>query len=607
MARNKLETVANGDIFTRSRVDSYRQALIREFVPRDETTGAVAPASNLGTSSYRFAQVHAENIIINGSSIDETLFSNTNNAVVSGRVRTATSQPTYVRPAGAGNGASLTLLAATTPLSFRVAGVLYSCTKDITESSLTTAPTSNHTATLSESGLQNEAIVSRTWGEDGIEKEYLTVTSMGSEITALVGKFAAFKIVNSSTSQTEYFFGFVESSTKISRCRRGFFYDHTDAPIKRIKLRNSVTITLMSLAWVFLGSDGEDVFVTYKNPTFGGTAPSSPATNDYWLDSTVDKWKRYSGSAFVEVDRTLVGMAVIDGSDCVAARSLSFFREYSDRQSLAVGKYSNSLLLSAPGFSGASVDGNGFDFNSTFVPFTSSDIAAAADTYGDEFTDEAWWWYVYLTENGAPKISNMEPYFYKSRGGYYHPFQEWRCIGRFIPDGSNFPALPQAFPDDIARFNPYARKQTYSGSSTIISPVSTYVAIPLDTEAGLWQQFMAWDSSTVFRFLNRGRHEIAFDFAGIATVVAESKLVQTVELKIVNNTLTSDLIVLGRYDITRENTNAERHPTSFKRFVMIEDCTHTFTIKAAIVALGGGTAETGIRLSYLTCNWLGKR
>lgn len=428
MARNKLEAVADGDILTKSRVDAFRQALIREVVPRDASTGAVAPGRNLGTSSYRFAQVHAQNIFINGSAIDETLFSNTRNAVISGRVRTSTSHPAYIRPAGAGNGASLSVLAGTTPLSFRVAGVLYTASRDLSESSLTTAPTSNHTATLSESGLQNEAVVSRTWGEDGVDKEYLTVTSMGSEISALVGTYQAFLV------GTEAFLAFVESTTRLSKIFRGYFYDEDLNPVNRAAFSNSATITLLKAAWLFLRENGTTSDVTYNNPVWSADEPTSPASGNHWYDLKVGYWKRYNGSAWVTAGSTFIGIALCNSTDCLYARCEPFASSYLNRNTFELEIESNTVIRSRSHDDRLLFAGKNVTPGTDLRRWDMASLAATPDSYATEANDTHY--FLYLDAYGDEKVSDIEPHYRRDIFAWVHPHNPWICVGRAYNNSS---------------------------------------------------------------------------------------------------------------------------------------------------------------------------
>ena len=150
---------------------------------------------------------------------------------------------------------------ATTNLNLSIVGASVSVTTDITKGSLTTAPSSQNTATVNDASASAQADT-KQWGEYWGKK--ITITSAGTNITALVGKFAAFKIVHSAV--TEYFVAYVESATVLSHCMRGYFYDSSLLPINPVAISNSDTITLMKAGFVFMTNDATTVDVSYTFP-----------------------------------------------------------------------------------------------------------------------------------------------------------------------------------------------------------------------------------------------------------------------------------------------------------------------------------------------------
>jgi len=151
----------------------------------------------------------------------------TDNRLVSGRVLTTSAQPAFLVP----NGAARTVKVDGTPTNFiyYVNGIEYTISTDVTLTGLTAAPSSNNTCLVNEATATADEYWTKYTGEDGSQ---IVVDAMGTEITALVGKFAAFKLAGAST---EYFIAYVESTTTLTKARRGYFFDSTDAPIPRIR------------------------------------------------------------------------------------------------------------------------------------------------------------------------------------------------------------------------------------------------------------------------------------------------------------------------------------------------------------------------------------
>lgn len=110
------------------------------------------------------------------------------NRLVSGRVRATSQQPIFLVP----NGAARTVKLDGTPTAFvyYVNGTQYSISTDVTLTGLTAAPSSNNTC-LIDDAVAADQYWTKYAGEDGSE---IPVDNMGSEISALVGKFAGFKL-----------------------------------------------------------------------------------------------------------------------------------------------------------------------------------------------------------------------------------------------------------------------------------------------------------------------------------------------------------------------------------------------------------------------------
>lgn len=343
------------------------------------------------------------------------------NRLVSGRVRTTSAQPVFLVP----NGAARTVKLDGTPTNFvyYIDGVQYTITTDTTLTNLTAAPSSNNTCLVDYAA--GDLYWSKYIGEDGSE---LIVDNMGSEISALVGKFAAFGINNGSA--TEYFIAYVHSTTSLRKIMRGYFFDSSDAPIPRIAFTNNDTITLMKLSWIYAKTD-LTLTVSYTNPVYGKDEPTSPAIGDYWYDTDNQTWKIYGGTSFAAANATLVGVCIQDTTNTVAARSREFFLSYDSTNTLELIRESNSQVKTRlPGQvnawgSGIKVDHNLLTWDMTLD--LESGVTEASSTY----------YYFYVTEEGDKIISDKKPYNRADLLGFYHPHHSWRCLGRGYNNSSS--------------------------------------------------------------------------------------------------------------------------------------------------------------------------
>lgn len=340
----------------------------------------------------------------------------TSNRIVSGRVRTGSEMPIFLVP----NGAAKAVKLDGTPSTFvyYVDGTEYSITSDVTLTSLTAAPSSNNTCLIDDSTAADQ-FWTKYAGEDGSP---IPVDTMGSEISALVGKFAAFKLDNGAS--TEYFFAYVASTTRLTKARRGYFFDSADAEIPRVFYSNNDTITLMKLTWIFAKSDGT-LTATYNNPTWSKDEPTSPSLGDYWYDTDNNTWKVRTVSTWDAASATLVGICLQDTTNTVAARSFDFFKGYDSAANMEIVAESNSAVKSRQVGADVNVWGNTIkgDYN-----LRSWDMTADLDSGVSESAST--WYYFYLTEAGDQIISDKKPHDRREDlRGYYHPHQSWRCLG----------------------------------------------------------------------------------------------------------------------------------------------------------------------------------
>jgi len=377
------------------------------------------------------------------------------NRLVSGRMLATSAQPAFLVP----NGAARTVKLDGTPTNFTyyVDGTSYTISTDVTLTSLTAAPSSNNTCLINDALATGAQDWTRNAGEDGTE---IIVDTMGTEITSLIGKFAAFKLVGAST---EYFLAYVASSTSLTKARRGFFFDSSDAPVKRTTYTNNDTISLMKLSWIYAKSDGT-LEVGYTNPNWGKDEPLSPATGDFWYDTDNQTWKKYSGTAFLAASSTLVGVCIQDTTNTVGARSFEFFQNYADANTFEIYPESNSQVKTRAQGGLANVWGTTIKYEQNLITWDmtldlESGVTEAASTF----------YYFYLTEEGDKVISNIKPYNRHDLFGQYHPHNSWRCLGRAFNNASS----------NLEQVESYYRS-TRSDAQLIRSVAAVDVMLPSD-------------------------------------------------------------------------------------------------------------------------------
>lgn len=432
MGLNTLSDRSNGQVSDATWWNVIHQALRGSFVGRNSSTNAPEAGHDLGTLLYPWGTLRCQQIIVDGSLVDFSSIPTSTHKVVSGKTRSTSNQPAFITPAGVGNGPAFTLAGAVTPLLIEVSGTQGEIDSDVAVSSLSTAPSSNNTCLVDDSDLA-DGHETRIVGERESGKR-LFVDNMASEILSLIGQRAAFKIDNG--SEVEYFTAYVRTSTDLRDVRRGFFYDENLDPINRIPISNNDTITLMALHWVFADTDGSTVDTTAVDPVVSATEPSSPSTGNYWFDLVNKVWKRYDGAAFQTVNRVLVGMVVVDDTDCVAARCIDFYADYKDTMSLNVERiFSNEVRGTSYGAS-VSVAGNLIEYGMGLPRWHMNDLVGSADLY-DATEQASRMYYLYIKDTAQEAISDIHPYWRDDLRGWYHPHNPWRCVGRVYNDASS--------------------------------------------------------------------------------------------------------------------------------------------------------------------------
>jgi hypothetical protein len=429
MGLNTLTNRSAGQTILDTFFNDIHQAMNGDLVGRN-ASGVPTSGQNLGTVALPWGTIRAGAIVVNGATVDASQLTSPQNRVTSGKKRSTSNQPAFITPNGA--AASFILAGATTNLVLDVNGASVSVTTDITKSSLTLAPSSQNTATVNDAAAASQEDT-RYWGEYGNVKP-ITIASAGTNITALVGKWAAFKIAGSAT---EYFIAFVESSTKLSKAMRGYFYDSTLAPINRTKFANTNTITLMSLGWVFVENNATTVDVTYTNPVWDFTAPTSPLTGDYWYDLANRTWKRYDGASWQIINRTFVGQVIIDTANCVGARCADFYANYRTDNTVQVEVQTTEIARGIRRNSRINVAGQSIEFNGSLPIWNmTTSLAGSADMY-NAAEQASTTYYLYVKDTGDEVISDIKPYWREDLFGWYHPHNPWRQVASASNDASS--------------------------------------------------------------------------------------------------------------------------------------------------------------------------
>ncbi len=419
MSLNTILTTVSGKIRA-SHITDILSALRLQFVGRN-SAGAPASGQELGNVTYPWGTGHFNSLRVGGAAIDVSNIVSPANRVVSGAVRTLSEQPQFLSIDGVND--EVTVLGATTTLVLSINAAAVSVEADILFQALTVAPAANNTCLVDDATLTDQ-LSSKYAGEDD---SILTIGTVGTEISSRVGELIALR----KNGSTEIMLAYVKSVTELSNIYRGFFYDSSDAAIVRETLADTDQLDIMSLGWIFIENTGTSGEIIYTNPVYSYTEPSAPTTADYWLDMSTNIWKRYSGSAFVQINRTLVGLVVVDATKAIGYRPVDFFHDYRDTNTIDLEIFSDEVIRSKDKTNNVyvysanlRVDPTKLTWDNTADMETGS--VAASTTY-----------YLYLSSTGERIISLEKYYTRNDLLGKYHPYEAWLCIGEGTTDGTS--------------------------------------------------------------------------------------------------------------------------------------------------------------------------
>lgn len=396
-----------------------------------------------------------------------SLLSQAANRISSGRID-ANSQPMFLTPDG--TAAKVNLLAASTNFKCFINNLSITQAADLNLTGLQLAPSSNNTAAVNDATLAGTQ-ATKIQGE---YKSQITIGSVGSNITSLNGKYAAFK------KGTEVFLAEVDTSNnRLKNCFRGFFFNSADTTLARASLTNADTLTLLKLTWVFYVNSASvgSLDLAYTNPTVSFVQPSSPSVGDYWLDLSVNQWKKYSGSSFAAANAVLVGICAQDTSGCIAARSFDFANPFSSLNTVELEYVDANTVRSQRESTQISVYGTVRYFEYGHVNFSMSTDLDSGETDAASTS-----YYLYITPGGAVKISSVAPHYrVPNLQGWYHPSKPYRCVGTINNDGSsNFTSTTLSYQLYATPFKaPFPTIQTFtSGTGTYTTPYGcTYIKV----------------------------------------------------------------------------------------------------------------------------------
>lgn len=339
--------------------------------------------------------------------------------IVSGKTTGNSSQLCALIPAGNGLTVSLTASSAT-PFVYYINGTQYSVTASIALP-LSAGPSTNQTATLTTLQTTNLAQWTKFWGEYNTT---INVVSMATTFAAATDTIQAFQNPNGN----EIFLGYINSTTAIINAMRGFMFNSVGACLTPAGLENGDKLKLMKLTWIFANTNSS-LAVTYNQPSVGAVQPSSPATGDYWFDTSTTAWKSFNSTSWIDAAAILIGICAQNETACMGARTFDAYKSLSGENSIQLratraGASSATTVYSRSFNSRVDVFGTLVDYKLQQPSWNlSTDLDSGLSiSVGTNY-------YFYVKESGRSVVSDVVPASRPDLKGLYHPGEMWRCVG----------------------------------------------------------------------------------------------------------------------------------------------------------------------------------
>lgn len=408
MADNELFSgFGEGDDVLASHIKQLITALNGSFFLR--RNNIVQGGLNLGSSLFPVGTAFIDNLVSRGGLVDFSSVRVESNRIVSGKRLANSSRADFINLTG---GLNFTI-DTSTPLNLVIDGRSVSYESNINLSA-TAGITGNRTADANIGELGRRALldIGETDfvygnGRSGV----IPIDGLGasSVIEDRVGQFSAFQYDGSG-----YLFAYIKSETELSQVRN-YIFRNASGPIQVRTKGTATTFTILKTGWVFLDSDNQvRPEITYRYPESGASAPSNPEVGNYWFDSRNSKWKRYDGGQFVEVSKMPVAIIAVSGNNITGYHCFDFSKNHSKENNLELEIVDDRLVgIKRPGVIEV-------DSQTHFVEKLEWNLGQSA--VGSTR------YYLYLRPNLRTEESTTRPY-YDPRRGYYHPYENWRCLG----------------------------------------------------------------------------------------------------------------------------------------------------------------------------------
>jgi len=294
----------------------------------------------------------------------------------------------------------------------------------------------------------------------------LNLGTLGTNVTAKAGQFVAFK----TASTDEIIMGFLRvranvgtgtSTHELVHCRRGAFFDNLDFNLEREYFASNELLTLLNLHYVFAKQDGTLTSTTVIRQA-GEQEPAGASAGDYWFDTANRVWKKYSGTVWDPALAMLIGYAVTDATNCIAARTLDVEAAQQAQNTIRIQQNASTTQIFSEGNCEVIyVNGRKNAFQESPIVWDPATDMAYDTTFTASRT-----YFLYITEEGGHVISARAPHDrLNDLLGWYHPAEMWRCVGQFYANAASEVCAPLSFEGSSSEPR-FAITQQYTTSSS---------------------------------------------------------------------------------------------------------------------------------------------
>jgi YVTN family beta-propeller protein len=410
---NTLSTRSDLQTIIAEWFNDLKTLLCIDLVPRNISGVPTDAAGSLGSSTYRWKDAYFSGAVyVGGVDISQT-DSEWKDAtrILSGKAKTS-GAPDFL---ALGTGLAATFEATTTDVVCYIEDVQYTFDTDLSYTGLTAAPSSNNTCLVNQPYFLDREFT-RTLGE--WDDEYIAIDNIGSEITALDGTIAAFKV------NSEIIIALVDTTNnRLKPLYRGF------AGTTQETITNNDTLYLYKINSLLLKSDGIVKVASTYWPESVATAPAAGTTGKIYFERDTGKVAYDDGSA-ISYNYVFLGFVLCNSAASAYVQCSELDKSWRPNIEMNLAIKDTSTVTIKRG-SYVNVAGE-------IVWFVYDlDITTSADMAGSETVAASKQYYIYVSNAGVVYISINAPrnVIYPYRG-FYHTSEYWRCIGEIKTNGA---------------------------------------------------------------------------------------------------------------------------------------------------------------------------